>query len=219
MVPSYVTMPVHVTTKEMIPCFTLSVILSCLNLQTFYLIYLYLGVLTTYLPLSWAPSVVLAVSVAGYPGCPSPWLAPDEGFQHLQVLAVLAVGHPDCPLPLKYPENLFRAQPVCGPPACTLQKNIRSRYCVRAMDTLVEFSKLTYAVTSELAQGALPLHGTWVSSMVLLHVVLQSLWGEEVLGTEWTLIKMHLSMHPKSCHSFKFFATDPTPYCSVFMFP
>ena len=87
------------------------------------------------------------------------------------------------------------------------------------MDTLVVFSKLTYAVTSELAQGALPLHSTWVSSMVLLHVVLQSLWGEDVLGTEWTLINMHLSMQPKFCDSFKFFVTDPTPYYSVFMFP
>ena len=58
------------------------------------------------------------------------------------------------------------------------------------MDTLVVFSKLTYAVTSELAQGALPLHSTWVGFMVLLHVVLQSLQGKEVLGTEWTLINM-----------------------------
>ena len=47
MVPSYVITPVYVTTKEMIACFTLSVILFCSNLQTFYLIYLYLGVLTT----------------------------------------------------------------------------------------------------------------------------------------------------------------------------
>ena len=47
MIPSYVTMPVHVTTKEVVACFTFSVILSCSNLQTFYLVYLYLGVLTT----------------------------------------------------------------------------------------------------------------------------------------------------------------------------
>ena len=87
------------------------------------------------------------------------------------------------------------------------------------MDTLVVFSKLTYAVTSELTQGALPLHSTWVGSMVLLHVVLQSLWGEEVLGTEWTLINMHLSVYPKPCYSFKFFVAKPTPYYSVFMFP
>ena len=87
------------------------------------------------------------------------------------------------------------------------------------MDTLVVFSKLTYAVTSELAQGALPLHSTWVSFMVLLHVVLQSLWGEEVLGTEWTLINMRLSVYPKPCYSFKFFIAKPTPYYSVLMFP
>ena len=43
MVPSYVITPVYVTTKEMIACFTLSVILFCSNLQTFYLVYLYLG--------------------------------------------------------------------------------------------------------------------------------------------------------------------------------
>ena len=87
------------------------------------------------------------------------------------------------------------------------------------MDTLVVFSKLTYAVTSELAQGALPLHSTWVNFMVLLHMVLQSLWGEEVFGTEWTLINMHLSVYPKPCYSFKFFVAKPTPYYSVFMFP
>ena len=87
------------------------------------------------------------------------------------------------------------------------------------MDTLVVFSKLTYAVTSELAQGTLPLHSTWVSFMVLLHMVLQSLWGEEVLGTEWTLINMRLSVYPKPCYSFKFFVAKPTPYYSVLMFP
>ena len=87
------------------------------------------------------------------------------------------------------------------------------------MDTLVVFSKLTYAVTSELAQGALPLHHTWVSFMALLRVVLQSLWGEKVLRTEWTLINMCLHVYPKSCDSLKFVITNPTPYYSVFMFP
>ena len=81
------------------------------------------------------------------------------------------------------------------------------------------FSKLTYAVTSELAQGALPFHSSWVGSMALLHVVLQSLWGEEVLGTEWTLINMCLSMHPKFRDSLEFLITNPTPYYSVFVFP
>ena len=82
------------------------------------------------------------------------------------------------------------------------------------MDTLVVFSKLIYAVTSELAQGALPL-----SFMVLLHIVLLSLWSEEVLRTEWTLINMHLSVYPKPCYSFKFLIAKPTPYYSVLMLP
>ena len=47
MVPSYVTTPVHVATKEVVTCFTFSVILSCSDFQTFYLIYLYLRILTT----------------------------------------------------------------------------------------------------------------------------------------------------------------------------
>ena len=80
-----------------------------------------------WVPLSWAPSVVLAVSAAGRPDHASPWLAPVEGFQHFQVLVVLEAGRPDRPLPLKYPGNWFHAQPVCGPPACTLQKNVRNR--------------------------------------------------------------------------------------------
>ena len=87
------------------------------------------------------------------------------------------------------------------------------------MDTLVVFSKLTYAVSGELAQGALPLHSTWFSFMVLLHMVLQCLWGEEVLRTEWTLIYMHLSVYPKPRYSLKFFVAKPTPYYSVFMLP
>ena len=87
------------------------------------------------------------------------------------------------------------------------------------MDTLAVFSKLTYAGTSELTQGALPFHSTWVAFMVHLHVVLQSLWGEEVLGTEWTLVNMHLSVYPRPCYSFKFFVAEPTSYYSVLMFP
>ena len=61
--------------------------------------------LAPWAPLTWAPSVVLAVLVAGRPGCPSLWMAPDEGFQHLQVLAVLVASCPGHPHPLKYPEN------------------------------------------------------------------------------------------------------------------
>ena len=86
-----------------------------------------------YLPVPWvplacAPPVVLAVLAAGCPGHASLWLAPLVGWlQCLQILAVPAPGHLDHPLPLSYPENKFLAQPVCGPPACTLQKNIRNR--------------------------------------------------------------------------------------------
>ena len=87
------------------------------------------------------------------------------------------------------------------------------------MDTLVVFSKLTHAVASELAQGALPLHGFWVGSMALFHVVLQSLWSEKVLGTEQTLINMWLSMHPKFCDSLEFLTTNPTPYYLVLVLP
>ena len=86
------------------------------------------------------------------------------------------------------------------------------------MDTLVVFSKLTYAVTSELAQVALSFHSSWVRSMALLHVVLQSLWGEKVLRTEWTLIKMCLSMHPKFCDSLELLITNPAPYYLVLVF-
>ena len=81
------------------------------------------------------------------------------------------------------------------------------------------FSKLTHAVTSELAQGALPFHSCWVRSMALLHVVLQSLWGEKVYRTEWTLINMCFSMLPKFCDIFEFLITNPTPYNLVLMFP
>ena len=58
------------------------------------------------------------------------------------------------------------------------------------MDTFAVFSKLTYAATSELTQGALPFHSCLVRSMVLLHMVLQSLWGEKVHGSEQTLVNM-----------------------------
>ena len=81
------------------------------------------------------------------------------------------------------------------------------------------FSKLTHAVTNELAQGALPFHSCWVGFMALLHVVLQSLWGEKVHGREWTLINMCLSMLPKFCDSLEFLITNPTPYYLVFVFP
>ena len=84
---------------------------------------------------------------------------------------------------------------------------------------MVVFSKLTHAVTSELAQGALPFHSSWVRSMALLHMVLQSLWSEEVFGTEWTLINMCLSMHPKFGDSLEFLITNPAPYYLVLVFP
>ena len=87
MIPSYMTTPVHVTTKEMIACFTLSVILSCSNLRTL-LHHLPLPGGPYYLPApwvpsSWAPSVVLVALMAGCSGRPSPWTAPPVGFQHL----------------------------------------------------------------------------------------------------------------------------------------
>ena len=125
------TTPVHVTTKEMVACFTLSVILSCSDFPTFYLIYLYLGILTTcqHLGFLWTGLLQwcwqfwqLVTLVALLPG----WLLLRDS-QRFQVLAVLAAGHPDRPLPLKYPGNWFRAWPVCGPPACTLQKKVRNR--------------------------------------------------------------------------------------------
>ena len=87
------------------------------------------------------------------------------------------------------------------------------------MDPLVVFSKLTHVVASELAQGALPFHSCWGGSMALFHVVLQSLWGEKVLRTEWTLINMCLSMHPKFCNSLEFLITNPTLYYLVLVFP
>ena len=87
------------------------------------------------------------------------------------------------------------------------------------MDTLVVFSKLTYAVTGELTQGALPLHSTWVGFIALLHMVLQNLWSEEVLRTEWTLINIRLCVYPKPRYSFKFFVARATLYYSILMFP
>ena len=87
------------------------------------------------------------------------------------------------------------------------------------MNTLVVFSKLTHAVTSELTQGAMPFHSFCVGSMALLHMVLQSLWGEKVHGTEWTLINMSLSMIPKFCDILEFLITNPTPYYLVLVFP
>ena len=61
--------------------------------------------LAPWVPLSWAPSVVLAVLAAGHPGCASPWLAPVEGLQRFQILVVLVAERLDHPLLLKYPEN------------------------------------------------------------------------------------------------------------------
>ena len=86
MIPNYVTMPVHVTTKEMIACFTLchTPLLESPNLLPhlplpggpYYLP-------APWVPLSWAPSVVLATLMAGRPGHPSTWTAPPVGFQCL----------------------------------------------------------------------------------------------------------------------------------------
>ena len=109
MVPSYMTTSVHVTTKEMVACFTLSVILLCSDFQTFYLIYLLPGdpdyLLAPWVPLVWAPPVVLAILVAGHPGHTPPWLAPVKWLQYFQVVVVPVPGCLDHPLPLRYPEN------------------------------------------------------------------------------------------------------------------
>ena len=58
-----------------------------------------------WVPLSWAPSVVLVVLAAGRPGHAPLWLALVKGLQHFQVLAFLAAGRLSHQLPLKYPEN------------------------------------------------------------------------------------------------------------------
>ena len=58
-----------------------------------------------WVPLSWVPSVVLAVPAAGHPGRTPLWLAPVKWLRHFQVLAVPVAGHLDRPLPLRYPEN------------------------------------------------------------------------------------------------------------------
>ena len=61
-----------------------------------------------WVPLAWAPSVVLVVLAAGRPGYASLWLAPPVGWlQRVQVLAVPAPSRLDHPLPLRYPENCF----------------------------------------------------------------------------------------------------------------
>ena len=131
MVPSYMTMPVHVTTKEMIARFTFIIILFCSNLQTFYLIYLYLGVLTTcwHLGLLWAGLLQwcwwfrwLVTLITLLPG----WLLMRDSnvsrfWWFWRLVTMITHIH------WSTQDTDFFAQPVCGPPACTLQKNVKRR--------------------------------------------------------------------------------------------
>ena len=111
MVPSYMTMSVHVTTKEMVACFTFSVILLCSDFQTFYLIYLYLGILTTYWHLGFLWPGLLQWCWRFWwlvtPGCAPLWLAPVEWFQHFQVAAFPAPGCLDHPTSTEVPRELI----------------------------------------------------------------------------------------------------------------
>ena len=176
MIPSHVTIPVHVTAKEMVACFTLSVILSCSDFLNL-LPHLPLPgdpdyLLAPWVPLAWAPSVVLAVLAAGHPGHAPLQLAPVEWLQHFQVLVVLAPGHLDCPTSTEVPRELISCTAhLWSTSLYSAEKHKKQMlHTIRAMDTLVVFSKLTHAVTSKLTQGALPFHtvagsDAWLSFM------------------------------------------------------
>ena len=76
-------------------------------------------------PMIRAPPVVLVVLA---PSCTPLWLAPPVGqLQWFQVAAVAVSSCLGSPSILKDWGNWFYAQPVCGWPAYTLQKNIRNR--------------------------------------------------------------------------------------------
>ena len=81
------------------------------------------------------------------------------------------------------------------------------------------FSKLLHVITSEFTEGVLPFHSGWVGSMVLVHMVLQSLRSSKVYRTEWTLVNMGFGMLPKFSYCLKLLVTEPTPNHLVFMFP
>ena len=113
-----------------------------------------------YLPAPWASFELgsfsgvggfwwLVALVALLPG----WLLL-EALQHLQVLAVLVAGHALIThYPLKYPGRLTSCLAILWSSSLySAEKRKKPDVTtVRAMDTLVVFSKLTYAVTSELA--------------------------------------------------------------------
>ena len=87
------------------------------------------------------------------------------------------------------------------------------------VDTLAVFSKLLHVITSESTEGALPFHSCWVGSMVLIHMVLQSLRCCKIYRTEWTLVNMGSGMLPKFSYCLKLLVTEPTPNHLVLMFP
>ena len=79
------------------------------------------------------------------------------------------------------------------------------------VDTLAVFSKLLHVITSEFTEGALPFLSCWVRSLVLVHVVLQSLRHRKVYTTEQALVNMGLGMLPKFSYCLEFLITGPTP--------
>ena len=161
--------------------------------------------LAPWVPLSWAPSVVLAALTAGRSRHPFSLDGPLLwGSNVSRFWQFCAAGHPDRPHPLKYPGTDFVLGQSGGPPACTLQKNVKSRcYNCRGDGHFgcVQPSLLMLSLVNSHKEHCLST-ATWVSFMVLLHVVLQSLWVKKFLGTEWTLVTMRLSVYPKPCYSF-----------------
>ena len=87
------------------------------------------------------------------------------------------------------------------------------------MYTLAVSSKLLHVVISEITEGTLPFYSSWVGSMVLIHVVLQSLRSGKVYRTERTLVNMAFGMLPKFSYCLELLITEPTPNYLVLMFP
>ena len=81
------------------------------------------------------------------------------------------------------------------------------------------FSKILHVITSEITEGALPFYSCWFGSMVLVHVVLQSLRSGKVYGTEWALVNMGFGMLPKLSYRFKLLITEPIPNHLVLVVP
>ena len=105
-----------------------------------------------WVPLSWAPSVVLAALTAGRSGCPSPWTAPPMGsivsrfWWFWWLVALIAHIHRSTQgTDFMLGQSVVLRLVLCRK---TQEADVTT---IGAMDTLVVFSKLTYAVTSELA--------------------------------------------------------------------